>query len=109
MIHHSKISDVTGFSVTTCYQLQQQVGGCICGILMSLLVVNCLRSVYGKSVLNVSILKNRAGKMKLEFLENPRSTFALIFKNIQLIPSSFLGFSGNSLLVLAGFGKKSSY
>ena len=33
-----------------------------------------------------------AGKMKLEFLENPSSTFAWIFNNIQLIPSSFLGF-----------------
>ena len=34
-----------------------------------------------------------AGKMKLEFLEYPSSTFAWIFKNIQLIPSSFLGLS----------------
>ena len=50
-----------------------------------------------------------AGKMKLEFLENPSSTFAWIFKNIQLIPSSFLRFCCNSLLVLAGFGKNSSY
>ena len=34
---------------------------------------------------------------------------AWIFKNIQLNLSLFVGFSGNSLLVLARFGKHSSF
>ena len=42
---------------------------------------------------NISMyfMERPAGKMKLAFLENPSSTFAWIFKNIQLTPSSFLG------------------
>ena len=44
------------------------------------------------TILVGSLDSSPAGKMKLEFLENPSSTFAWIFKNIRLIPNSFLGF-----------------
>ena len=50
-----------------------------------------------------------AGKMKLEFLENPSLTLLGYSRLSNLNPSSFLRFSGNSLLVLAGFGNNSSY
>ena len=50
-----------------------------------------------------------AGKMKLEFLENPSSTLLGYSRISNLIQAHFFGFSGNSLLVLARFGNNSSY